>query len=81
MTKQEAIRIIKNNKDKSTDELKKILEDSMTEEQRKKFTSEHLFQLIIETNKSKRKEDIVKGNDDEIQKIINNKRKTEGRER
>ena len=53
----------------------------MTEEQRKKFTSEHLFQLIIETNKSKRKEDIVKGNDDEIQKIINNKRKTEGRER
>ena len=41
MTKQEAIRIIKKNKDKSTDELKKILEDSMTEEQRKKFTSEY----------------------------------------
>lgn len=81
MTKQEAIRIIKNNKDKSTDELKKILEDSMTEEQRKKFTSEHLFQLIIETNKNDGKRDIEKDTDHEIQKIINNKRKTEGRER
>ncbi len=77
MTKQEAIRIIKKNKDKSTDELKKILEDLMTEKQRKKFTSEHLFQLIIETNKSNRKEDI----DGEIQKLINHKRETEGRER
>ncbi len=81
MTKQEAIRIIKKNKDKSTDELKKILEDSMTEEQRKKFTSEHLFQLIIETNKSNRKEDIGKGIDNEIQKLINHKSKTEERER
>ena len=81
MTKQEAIRIIKKNKDKPTDELKKILEDSMTEEQRKKFTSEHLFQLIIETNKNNRKEDIGKGIDDEIQKLINHKSKIEERER
>lgn len=53
----------------------------MTEEQRKKFTSEHLFQLIIETNKSNRKEDIGKGIDNEIQKLINHKSKTEERER
>ena len=56
MTKKEAIAIIQKNKYKPINEIKRIIKRKMPIEQRTKFTSEHLFQLITEMNQLDQKE-------------------------
>lgn len=54
LTKEErdkAIKIILNNRDKTLNEIKRMIKKEMPIEERTKFTSEKLFQLITESNK------------------------------
>ena len=48
MTREEAIEIIRKNKDKPLNEIKRIIKRKMPIEKRIAFTSEHLFELIAE---------------------------------
>lgn len=77
MTKEEMKKIIRENQDKSLNELKRTLKNNMEDkEQREKFSFDDLMQLIIEINQEREKE---------IQKVSSkrpkNTRKKEGEER
>ena len=56
MTKQEAKKMIIENQDKPLNELKRMTENNMTQEQREKFTYDNLIQLITEINQERQKE-------------------------
>ena len=76
MTKQEAKKVIIENQDKPLNELKRMIKNNMTQEQREKFTYDNLIQLITEINQERQKE---------TQKVspkkTRNTRKIEGEER
>ena len=50
MTRDDAIKIIRDNSDMPINEIKRKIKAQMPIEQRSKFTSEHIFQLILEMN-------------------------------
>lgn len=50
MTREDAIKIIRDNSDMPINEIKRKVKAQMPIEQRSKFTSEHIFQLILEMN-------------------------------
>lgn len=50
MTREDAIKIIRDNSDMPINEIKRKIKAQMPIEQRSKFTSEHIFQLILEMN-------------------------------
>ena len=56
MTKQEAKKVIIENQDKPLNELKRMIKNNMTQEQREKFTYDNLIQLITEINQERQKE-------------------------
>ena len=56
MTKQEAKKMIIENQDKPLNELKRMIKNNMTQEQREKFTYDNLIQLITEINQERQKE-------------------------
>ena len=76
MTKEEAKKMIIENQDKPLNELKRMIKNNMTQEQREKFTYDNLIQLITEINQERQKE---------TQKVSSKKtrntRKIEGEER
>ena len=77
MTKEEMKKIIRENQDKSLNELKRILKNNMEDkEQREKFSFDDLMELISEINQEREKE-IQKVSS----KISKNTRKIEGEER
>lgn len=71
MTREEEKQIIRQNQDKPLNEIKRILKNKMTMEQRTEFTTDHFFQLIIEVHQE----------DSNKNKNINNTRKVKGEER
>ncbi len=76
MTREEAIEIIRKNKDKPLNEIKRIIKRKMPIEKRIAFTSEHLFELIAEMDQfDKTKKTSVNS------KQIKKGRKIEGEER
>ena len=76
MTREEAIEMIRKNKDKPLNEIKRIIKRKMPIEKKTAFTSEHLFQLIAEMNQfDKTKKTSVNS------KQIKKGRKIEGEER
>ena len=56
MTKEEAKKMIIENQDKPLNELKRMIKNNMTQEQREKFTYDNLIQLITEINQERQKE-------------------------
>ena len=77
MTKEEMKKIIRENQDKSLNELKRVLKNNMEDkEQREKFSFDDLMELISEINQEREKE-IQKVSS----KISKNTRKIEGEER
>ena len=76
MTKEEKKKIIRENQDKSLNELKRIIKSNLPKGEREKFTFDELMQLITEINQEREKD---------IQKVSSNKskniREIEGEER
>ena len=76
MTIEEKKKIILDNQDKSLNELKRLIKNHMTKEEREVFTFNDLMQLIAEINQEREKE---------IQKVSSkrpkNIRRMEGEER
>ena len=76
MTKEEKKKIIRENQDKSLNELKRIIKSNLQKGEREKFTFDELMQLITEINQEREKD---------IQKVSSNKskniREIEGEER
>lgn len=56
MTKEEKKKIIRENQDKSLNELKRMLKSNMDQKEREKFTFNDLMQLISEINQEREKE-------------------------
>ena len=66
MTKEEKKKIIRENQDKSLNELKTIIKSNLQKGEREKFTFDELMQLITEINQEREKD---------IQKVSSNKSK------
>lgn len=77
MTKEEAKEVILQNQDKSLNEIKRIIKKKMDIRQRTAFTSEHLFELILEINREKQNSKQIFSNIQKNNKTI----KKEGEER
>lgn len=54
MKKEEAIEIIERNKDKSLNEIKRILKEEMPKSQREVFTNEDFLKLITQWDNTKK---------------------------
>ena len=55
-TKEEMKRIIRENQDKTLNELKNMIKSKLSKEEREKFTFDDLMQLISEINQEREKE-------------------------
>ena len=57
-TKEEMKRIIRENQDKTLNELKNMIKSKLSKEEREKFTFDDLMQLISEINQEREKRNI-----------------------